>query len=390
MTRPDLDPTRAPAVVQGPLAARLQPAVDEAEVARIWQQVRETQAARRRGPRRWPYLTAAGLAVAAALTLWWLRPAGDGATGAGPLLGEVTLDPGAVLGGAEPRVVAMADGSRVELDRRATLEVLTNEGDKFVTAVRRGRARFDVRPGGPRRWVIETDLATVEVVGTAFAVDRKADGLTVSVERGVVLVRGERVPGRVVRLTAGEQVDVRAESFDSTLADARAAQRTVGTSDGDVARDSGSGSVSGSGSGSGSGSVSASAPSTPTRPLLDGPATIARADARIAAGDFTGAARVLDDYLADADADASAGLAAFLLGRLAQDSLGDPDRAAAAFARALQIGSPRAVQDEALARRATALARAGRTEEARAVARGYLARYPAGTRAPAMTELIAP
>lgn len=56
----------------------------------------------------------------------------------------------------------------------------------------------------------------------------------------------------------------------------------------------------------------------------------------------------------------------------------------------LQIGSPRAVQAEALARRATKRARAGRTEEARTAARGYLARYPAGTRAPAMTELIGP
>ena len=116
---------------------------------------------------------------------------------------------------------------------------------------------------------------------------------------------------------------------------------------------------------------------------------IARADERIAAGDPAGAARLLDGYLAGADADATAGLAAFLLGRIAQDSLGEPDRAAAAFGRVLAIGSPRAVQEEALARRATAFVRGGRDAQAHDAARRYLARYPDGPRARAMTALLA-
>jgi hypothetical protein len=75
----------------------------------------------------------------------------------------------------------------------------------------------------------------------------------------------------------------------------------------------------------------------------------------IAKGDAKGAADVLEAYLDDASEDAGAGLAAFLLGRIAQDQLKDPERAAAAFARTIQIGSPRAVQEEARVRRARAL-----------------------------------
>ena len=62
-------------------------------------------------------------------------------------------------------------------------------------------------PGGPRRWQIECGLATVEVVGTSSAA-RGPHGLRVGVERGVVLVRGERVVNHVRRLTAGESMEI--------------------------------------------------------------------------------------------------------------------------------------------------------------------------------------
>jgi TolA-binding protein len=97
---------------------------------------------------------------------------------------------------------------------------------------------------------------------------------------------------------------------------------------------------------------------------------------------------VLDAYLDDAPSGSSAGLAAFLLGRIAQDSLHDPERAAAAFARTMQLGSPRAVLPEALARRARALADAGRLDQAADLARRYLERHPSGAAAAAMRRLV--
>ena len=134
------------------------------------------------------------------------------------------------------------------------------------------------------------------------------------------------------------------------------------------------------------------APAAPTvAPTPPAPVDIiTRADALIAAGDGARAADELTAYLRTAPADATAGLAAFLLGRLAQDQLGDPSRAAAAFAQVGAIGSPRAIQADALARRARALATAGRDAEARTAARAYLDRFPQGPRAAAMTTLAGP
>ena len=55
-------------------------------------------------------------------------------------------------------------------------------------------------------------VATVEVVGTAFWVEAEEQRVRVRVERGAVLVRGERVPERVQRLSAGEEIEIRKES----------------------------------------------------------------------------------------------------------------------------------------------------------------------------------
>ncbi|MBK7195093.1 MAG: FecR domain-containing protein [Myxococcales bacterium] len=394
-------------MAERPIDAELTPALDEAELAQVWRRVRDAQAERRVAPRRWRYAIATGVAVATAAVLLLAWPRDHRAAGA--LAGDVALTPGAQIDATAARAIAMADGSRVTLAPEARLEVLANEGDKFVTAVRRGKVGFDVRPGGPRKWIIETDLATVEVVGTAFAVERSAVELSVTVERGVVLVRGERVPGRVVRLTAGQHVEVAAAIATAPTAPSvvdgasppapiappvapaidrappvapaidRAPPVAPAIDRAPIDR--------------------APPPVAPaidrTPPVVPPPVAppvdiIARADALVAAGQHARAADALDAYLADARGDATAGLAAFLLGRLAQDHLAQPQRAADAFARVRAIGTPRAIQEEALVRQTRALTRAGRTVDARAAARTYLDQYPGGARAAEMTALTAP
>lgn len=388
----------------------LTPALDEAELAQVWRRVRDGQAARRAAPRRRRWQVAAVMAsVAAVVAIAVAWPRARVAPGA--LGGDVALAPGAQL--EVPGPIALDDGSRVELAPAAQLEVLANEGDKFVTAVRRGKVRFDVRPGGPRRWVIETDLATVEVVGTAFSVDRAASALAVEVERGVVLVRGERVPGRIVRLTAGQRVEVAApiaaaEAAAPIAASAppapvdpvavipppsvRPPELPAGTAAPSVA------------------SVAHRPPSAAVEPISIEPAppvaiepppsvaiepappvdVLARADELVAAGRAAEAADVLTSFLARAPADASAGLAAFSLGRIAHERLRDPGRAATAFARVLAIGSPRALVPEALARRAEALRADGQRPAAQAAAAEYLTRFPDGPRRGAMAALASP
>lgn len=366
---------------RAPIDRELGPALDEAELAQVWRRVREAQAEERVAPRRWRYAVATVVAVAAlaiAIIAW---PRGPHSAGA--LAGDRPLTPGVHLDAPTPRTIGLADGSALALAADAQLEVLANDGDKFVTAVRRGKVGFDVKPGGPRRWIIETDLATVEVVGTAFAVERGADALEVTVARGVVLVRGERVPGRVVRLTAGQHIEVPAPVIATSptpsvvppdpapsapAPSAPAPDRVVPSTPDRVAL--------------------APAPTpAPRRAPID---IIARADELVAAGQHARAADALAAYLVDAPKDATTGLAAFLLGRLAQDRLHQPGRAADAFATVRAIGSPRAIQEEALGRQARALARAGRLDDAHAAARAYLAQYPTGDRADEMSTLAGP
>ena len=57
--------------------------------------------------------------------------------------------------------------------------------------------------------MISTALASVEVIGTRFSVERAEDLVRVRVERGVVLVRSTHLRDGVARVEAGEGLDIR-------------------------------------------------------------------------------------------------------------------------------------------------------------------------------------
>ena len=101
------------------------------------------------------------------------------------------------IGAAHPLDVALDDGSHSQLASAAQLQVLENSAHALVLQVRRGKSALDVRPGGPRRWLIECGPASVEVVGPRFDVVRD--------ERGVAMVRAVTLPNGVVRLRAGQR-----------------------------------------------------------------------------------------------------------------------------------------------------------------------------------------
>ncbi|WP_394825200.1 FecR domain-containing protein [Pendulispora albinea] len=190
-----------------PLREHLEDGFDEADLHRTWRGVQRQLARREVGANRHAlWAIAFGSVMAALAFVLWLAhgpwfSAGPLRLARGPLPSELG-GPGA----AAP--MEFSDGSRVTLAPNSHLEVLQNSGDAFVTALRRGRSNFEVHPGGPRRWVIECGLATVEVVGTAFSIQRDAGRVGVSVERGVVVVRGEQVPGHEKRLVAGDQLEI--------------------------------------------------------------------------------------------------------------------------------------------------------------------------------------
>ncbi|HJL19888.1 MAG TPA: FecR family protein, partial [Sandaracinaceae bacterium LLY-WYZ-13_1] len=187
-----------------PLKRWLDSPTDEARIVRMWSEVRR----RRQGPRRgrWIALAAAGTVAAAAAVAGLVVAARDDPDALpmadGALPGTIETD------AQSRRTVAMADGSTLELAPGSRLETIENAEGRFATLLARGTVRVSVVPGGPRRWVVESGLATVEVIGTVFTVDRSRRGVRVSVERGVVLVRGERVPDRVARLSRGQALFV--------------------------------------------------------------------------------------------------------------------------------------------------------------------------------------
>lgn len=186
-----------------PVRRVLDDVLDEDALQRAYAGIRAKRAARERAPHRaWKFAFAAVIGVALVVLAWSLR----------------TRDPGPIAlarGGALEAVaatgtleLALDDGSLIALDAGAKLSPLDNGGQRVVLLLERGRARFEVKPGGTRRWVIECGAVTVEVVGTGFTVDRGETSVRVDVSHGVVLVRGEAVPDRIRRLDAGESIEV--------------------------------------------------------------------------------------------------------------------------------------------------------------------------------------
>jgi transmembrane sensor len=354
-----------------PLKEGLRDPADERALSRMWQTI-DSRFPRRRSRLSLSFILAPAVAVAAGVAV----------------VAFVRHDPGPLRlanGGAIVAVdapaagqrLAMSDGSTVELGGGARFEPIESSSSSFIAVLARGSASFDVQPGGPRRWQIECGLATVEVVGTRFSCAREPDRLHVGVERGVVLVRGERVPDRTRRLSAGESLDV----FDATVAPAS----DTTTVDHD--------------------SQAAAAAPAPVEPAVAAPAEpltrphagvapgpgwrelarsghhreafatlgaqgVRREVKRVGIADLFALADVarLSGHPADAVAplqriidgfasDPQAPLAAFALGRLELDDLGRPGPAAAAFKRALELGPPQSLRDNVRARLEEAQAR---------------------------------
>jgi hypothetical protein len=87
--------------------------------------------------------------------------------------------------------------------------------------------------------------------------------------------------------------------------------------------------------------------------------------------------------------DSRAPLAAFMLGRVQLDSLGAPAAGARAFERAIALGLPGGLAEDAYAGVVESRARAGERSGARAAYAEYLAKYPGGRRGKELQRWIA-
>jgi transmembrane sensor len=344
-----------------PLGSVLRDEPGEARVQSMWQRIDHAPVRR---PSVW-LVVASAAAVAALLLLGvtrWLAP---------PASGPLVLASGhvpAVLA-AEQRAEAprFDDGSQIQLQKGARLEVLRNDARSFVTALRRGEASFDVTPGGKRHWVIEAGELTVEVVGTRFRVERQVDATRVSVDHGVVLVRGERVSGGVVRLTAGQSFELLPLARAEDPAPPSSSAPPVPSSTTPVVPSA----------------------SRTSLPAVDPVARdLAEADGARQRGDVAAAARHFEAaWTSAAPGDARRGLAALSLARLLRG--GNPAKVARILRSSLP-DMPSALLEDAHARLVEAESLAGDHAGARRAAEEYRRRFPAGQRLDEVERWSAP
>jgi transmembrane sensor len=367
-----------------PLGNLLGDAFEEERVPRMWRGID-----RKVGHSRVRYKTgrlAATVALAVAvgcllaLGVTWLFDTSRAPSGQ-LALSEGTL-PSVLEAKAESLSARLTDGSRIELETGSRLEVVLNDVGYMVSVLRRGRGTFDIRHGGGRRWIVRAGLARVEVVGTRFSVAVTPPTVQVSVDRGVVRVWSETLPGGNRRLTAGDSLEILGEGpFDdaaTTTPPATAKLRVDLEKERARATES---AVANRG-------WPTEPPRAPPR-IGDAPVAARRADAvdiQLAAadaarrrGDKAAAVKHLERVVTEAaPRDPRRGVAALSLARLTMISRpGHAARLLEASADAM----PKGLAEDALARRVEAEARAGHQEKAARLAREYFTRFPNGHRA---------
>ena len=359
-----------------PLGAGLEGRIAEGRVHRLWQRIEAARARRRLVVAYATSAVAFAAAVCVALAVWF---GGAKSPVALRLASGADVPASLVVQAAAP--FAFDDGSQVDLGDDTRLDVLESNGHVFELAQRRGTAQFEVRPGGPRVWRVQCAGVTIEVVGTHFTVTRQPASVRVSVARGAVLVRGERVPDEAVRLVAGQSLTVplgdppsnpstsrepvpSASSASETPPSPSRARTAPASTSGEVQPESDSSAV-----------AARSVPVTFDTSLGD--ADTARRESR-----FADAARILERAISTYSGDPRVAIAEFSLGRLYLDSLGDAPRAASHFQQAVASGRlPLTLKEDAQARLVEALSRTGDSAGAERAAARYRMAYPAGRRA---------
>lgn len=291
---------------------------------------------------------------------------------------SISLVAGAELAAAAaPRQLALRDGSQLSLGVGARLQVFANDGHRFGALLDGvSTSHFEVREG-QRRWTIETELATLEGSDTRFTVAADHHQVRVTVERGQLMVRGERVPGRVMRLTAGNALVV--------IARLPAAASRQAPASSPAPRMASSAAVPADATSLAKPAASTAPAQAATVPVA---AALRDADRLRRGGDARAAAELLEATLRSQPTDAAAGLIEFTLGRLYLERLGDPARAAAAFAAVSARGTPHSLLEDAMARRCEALWRAGLAAAARQGFAEYQRHYPRGARVAALEALL--
>jgi len=339
----------------GRAGAHLDPGLTEREVERLIRRAAERRAERRLQRRA---LLAVGTVVGGVLLVVVGVRLRSGAPG-GSTVAVASRAVPAVPAVPAVRQLRLADGSTATpVSPEASLTVREDSGTRVAIELGRGRGRFDVVPNRARAFQVHAGEVTVHVVGTAFTVERVADRVGVTVERGVVRVAwsvGTR------ELTAGQSGWFPPLQVQGAAAAPAAAPESV--------------------------PVPSASPVVPphaaagVRSQRSAEELLRAADAERLAGHPEEGARLLRRLLHEHRSDPRAPLGALTLGRLLMIELARPREAAAAFADARVLAPRGPFAEDALAREVEAWSKAGDAVTAAKRARLYLDRYPKGHRA---------
>jgi transmembrane sensor len=365
------------------LREHLEEALDERELAASLGRV-EDALVRRRSFRR---MTGGGLVLATvasmALASYLLsRPATPDSIARPEPVVPLTLPDGRTSGRIGDAELDLTDGSHVSTAPASRLTLVAQRDAEVVFELEEGRARFDVRPGGPRRWTIRAGALTVRVLGTSFTVERDDLHTGVLVHRGVVVV-DTGVETR--RLYAGERFELVpvSEEASGEIATAQAVA--------EVAHEAAQ-------------LERPTAPSgTPSRPLeeaLEAPPTAPRSEPRSELADLL--ERADDARREGRSADAIAALrviverhptaseapsAAVALGHVQRQD-GHYAEAAEAYRRALALGAPPALAELCYEWIVRAEMSRGADGDARRAFDEYRRRFPDGQRTPTIEAIL--
>ena len=124
-----------------------------------------------------------------------------------------------VTAAGQRQVIALADGSRVQLGSGSAIDVELGSTARRVRLVR-GEAYFDVVHDAERPFVVDAGKEAVRDIGTAFSVRLNGDDdVMVVVERGVVEVTGSAAAVKLMpnqRVRTGKNRNVRVEPANIT------------------------------------------------------------------------------------------------------------------------------------------------------------------------------
>ena len=292
----------------------------------------------------------------------------------------------------EGHTIHLLDGSRAQLaGAQSELEIVQNDPERVGLKLLQGSAHFDVVPNPKRSFEVEAAPYRVVVIGTIFDVERSADHVSVSVERGHVRVYGphgadDLLPGQNKRfeLVASSQAQATpaAPTVLETLEieapepeiDAPKQARRVNRGGGHATASWRS--LTQSGDYDAAFASLQQSPSVQNDPseLMDA------ADAARLSGHPSEAVSYLERVVDGHRKSPVAPLAAFTLGREYLDRLGQPYKAAEAFELARKLAPAGSLAQDALAREVEALSKGGNAEKAYVRAREYIQAYPNGRR----------